>query len=281
MYNFSLCSSSLLPSSLNIFRTVILNSLLNRFLFSPKISSFFWDFILFLHLKYIPLTSFCLICYYYFYMFNRLVMFSDLGEVAFCRFFMHSSNALPSVIRTVCSWGASLWATCVILLWMANYCEQSGGLTCPQSVGFQRWLYESWDGCVQNPRGSGACADPVGGQSWFRLCGCGAGVLRSSVGLLMGQFLTWLGGGSQTWYLPGGGWCWGPDHPGASAGSQEGRDMCWGLWRALEFSSWCCPTGGQCPGPECPGATHWWMRLVPELTLFLWWSGLSPKICGF
>ena len=93
--NFSLHSSNCLPSSLIIFM-IILYSLSHRLPMSTSLSSSSVVFIFHLEHVLLSVTSFCLICCFYFHVFSRLVTFPDLGEVAFCRGHpMIPSSALP------------------------------------------------------------------------------------------------------------------------------------------------------------------------------------------
>ena len=77
--NFSLCSSNLLLSSLNIFMIITLTTLLVRLLISASFSSSKF-YLVTLFAKYFSVFSFCLICYFYFYVFVRLVMFPALEK---------------------------------------------------------------------------------------------------------------------------------------------------------------------------------------------------------
>ena len=74
------CSSSLPSVSL----IITLNSLLGRLPVSSSLSSSSGALSCSFG-TYFSVSSFCLICYFYFYVFGRLVTFADFGEVAFCR----------------------------------------------------------------------------------------------------------------------------------------------------------------------------------------------------
>ena len=97
LLNFSLCSSTLLPSLLGIFMIITLNSFWVDFL-SPLPIVLLLRFYLVLSFgAYSSVASFCLIPWVYYCIFGGLVIFPDLGEVAlFRRLLMGLSSILQS-----------------------------------------------------------------------------------------------------------------------------------------------------------------------------------------
>ena len=82
---------------------------------------------------YSSLVSFCLILCFYFCVFGRLVMFPDLGEVAFYKVHpMHPSSSLPSRHQIYMLLGCPLYGLHgSFFLWQADYCGWSGRLSWP------------------------------------------------------------------------------------------------------------------------------------------------------
>ena len=125
--NFLLCSSNLLPSSLNIFKVINFTSLSGRLPVSTLPSSFYGIFSCSFG-RYFSVFSFCLICWFYFYVFGRFVLFSDLGEVVFHRrCLMYPSSTLTSYHQSsvllgwpLCGPHASFYCVCVTCLVVSN-----------------------------------------------------------------------------------------------------------------------------------------------------------------
>ena len=105
-FNSSLCSSSLFPSSLNIFMIITPWTLYWVDCLSPLY------FVLAFYLvplfgTYFSVASFVLICCFYSYLFGWLVIFPNLGDVAFLEYVLYVPAAHSSLItRAMCSRGA-------------------------------------------------------------------------------------------------------------------------------------------------------------------------------
>lgn len=61
-------------------------------------------------------TTFCLICCFYFCVYGKLIMFPNLGEMAFCRICLCASEHIAPLVTRVL-WVPPMWAALVLLLW--------------------------------------------------------------------------------------------------------------------------------------------------------------------
>lgn len=133
--NVLLNYSILLPSLVSIFMTIPLNSL-SVFFFQ----SFFWGFVLFVHLERINSSSFCLTFRVSFYVLGTSVISPSSERMTFCRkCFVGPSGAIPLVTGARCSRVYPLCGFCVPAgLFVAGALV---GMVCSQSSGWENLLW--------------------------------------------------------------------------------------------------------------------------------------------
>ena len=109
--------------SIGIFFISSLILSVNHWLLSSTLFMSYFSISLFSPLSrtYSSAASFCLNCYLYFYVYDRLVTFLDLGEVAFCGRHLHSPLSTQAICSRVslkrAAWGLcrgrlTTWAVC-------------------------------------------------------------------------------------------------------------------------------------------------------------------------
>ena len=135
----SMCFCFHLPIGIFFISSLILS--VNHWLLSSTLFMSYFSISLFSPLSrtYSSAASFCLNCYLYFYVYDRLVTFLDLGEVAFCRrhpidLTVHS----PLITQAICSRVSLKRAAWGLLSWQTDYVGSVWSVwLAPSLIGFQ------------------------------------------------------------------------------------------------------------------------------------------------